>query len=533
MFSKKIKFSSSARESILKGINTLADAVKVTLGPKGRCVVINQSDEQPKVTKDGVSVAKEIKLLDSFENTGAQLIKEAATKTLSTVGDATTTSTVLAQKLINLSDRAIKHGYNPIKLKNGLELARFAALSFIKDSATIIKDSDIENIATISANNDPELGKLIGEAFNKIGKDGIVTVAPSTTTATSISVVKGMQLDKGYITQHFVTNFEKDIAYLENPYILITEHKINRLVDLKSVLNVIASENASLLIIATDYDDEVIQTLKLNKLQNVLKVCPIKAPSFGQYRNAILEDIAVLTGGTNISYDSGLEVQDITIEHLGKCGSVTVSKDYTNLVNGYGESEKINSRVQELKTQLNVTKNSPELDGSFMINFLNERIAKLIGGIAVIHVGGTTEIEMNERKDRIDDAVFAAKAAIEEGVVIGGGLTYYNTAQYLKHCHNSDKHIQKAFDILEESLIEPFNIIVKNAGYSPKKLYKKLTDKIGFDANQEKFVNMYKSGIIDPAKAARLALANAISVTQLFLSTECVIVPETNINQLI
>ena len=529
MLNKKIKFKFSARESILKGINVLADSVKVTLGPRGNCVILGDIDKLPRVTKDGVSVAKEIKLEDPFENAGAQLIKEAAVKTLNTVGDATTTSTILAQSLINLSMKEIKRGKNSIKIKKGIEFATHLVVNYIKDNTIEIKDSDIKNIATISANNDQEIGQLINNAFQKIGRDGIITIEDSTNSTTSVDVINGMQFDRGYLSQHFVTNFVKDICVLENPYVLITEHKVNRMKDIAFILSQVVSEGRSIVIIAEDFDGEVLETLKVNKLDGRLKVCPIKAPSFGEYRHEILNDIAILTGGTNISYDSGIELTDATMAMLGKCTKVNVNKNSTTIIGGVGQN--IDEYVSKLKEELQKEQSSSN-SSDFLIKFLKERIAKLVGGVAIIYVGGKTEIEMNERKDRIDDAVSATKAAIEEGVVLGGGLTYYNASKLLSNYSDKDKDVTLGIKIVEKALKEPFNIIVQNAGYNPKKLYKKLTKTIGFDANEEKFVDMYQSGIIDPAKASKLALENSTSIACLFLSTECVIVPQV-VNQLV
>jgi len=538
MLNKQIKFKDSARESILEGINILADAVKMTLGPKGKCVVLGDIDKQPRVTKDGVSVAKEIKLEDPFENVGAQLIREAAVKTLNTVGDATTTSTILAQKLINLGMEKVQLYKSPVKIQKGLKLALGYVLDFIKNHTLEIKNSDIANIATISANNDEKIGNLIGEAFNKIGRDGIITIESSTNSSTSIDVITGMQFDRGYVSQHFVTDIIKDVCVLDNPYVLITEHKINRMKDIGNILNYIAGEGRSVLIVADDFDGEVLETLKVNKLDGRLKVCLIKAPSFGDYRHEILNDIAVLTNGFNVSYESSVELSDITPAMLGTCSKITVNKNNTTIIGGKGKPELISERINQIKEQLKKETDSPD-KSDFLVKFLKERIAKLSAGIAVIYVGGTTEIEMNELKDRIEDAVSATKAAIEEGIVIGGGLTYYYASKYLSKLKLSDdEDINIGIKIVSDALMEPFNIIVSNAGYEPKKLYKQLKDTfdvqsaIGFDANTETFVNMYQKGIIDPAKAAKLALENAISVACMFLLTECVIVPQ-NINQLI
>lgn len=526
MFSKKLKFNLSARESILKGINTLADSVKVTLGPKGNCVVINQGDKT-KVTKDGVSVAKEVILEDPFENTGAMLIREASVTQLQNCGDGTTQATVLAQAMINKSMKELHRGHNPVKLKKGIDLGVKAAVDFIKAYSYPVEDFDIKNIATISANNDSTIGSLIANAFEQIGRDGVITIEDSNTAETEVKVVTGMQLDKGYMAPHFVTDVVKDTCVLENPYILITEHKINRMKDIAFILNQVIGENRSILLIAEDYDGEVLETLKLNKLSGTLKVCAIKCPSFGNYRKQILEDIAVLTEGTNISYDSGLELLDVTMSQLGKCTKVIVTKDTTTIVGGKGD---VTSRVEELRNQLQRVKESPELDGSFMIDFINKRIAKFTGGICTIYVGATTELEMQEKKDRIDDAVCATKAAIEEGIVAGGGITYINAARYIMdNISAEDPDVDRGIRIVEQALYAPFNCIVSNAGYKPKKLYSDITDNIGFDANNEKITNMFSAGIIDPLKASRLALENAGSVTKLFLSTECVI---TNNNPL-
>ena len=521
MFAKDLKFNTDARKSILKGINTLADAVKVTLGPRGNCVIIGSLDGSPRVTKDGVSVAKEVILSDPYENTGAQLIREAAVKTLNTVGDATTTSTILAQAIVNGCQKALEKGINPLVIKAGMEAALKDALTYIKNTTIAIKDSDIKNIATISANNDEELGNLIGDAFSKIGRDGVVTVEESSNETTKVEIINGMQFDRGYLAQHFVTDYVKDTCVLENPYILITEHKINRMNDLKFILTQIAGEGRSILLIAEDYDDSVLEALKANKMGGVLKVCAIKAPSFGEYRKLILDDIAVLTGGSNISYDSGLELSDVTMNMLGTCGKVIVNKTTTTIAKGNGKIEDINNRVSCIKSELARVEADPSLNGSFLINLHKERIAKLTGGIAVIYVGGTTDLERGERKDRVDDAVSATKAAIEEGVVVGGGLTYFNAIGNINET-------SIGADILIQALATPIQILIQSAGADPDTILPQVEDTFGFNAKTGKIVNMYEEGIIDPAKAARLALENAVSVGNLFLSTQCVIVPKIN-----
>ena len=520
MFFKNVKFGKSAKKDLLNGVNILADAVKVTLGPKGNCVVIEKSDGSPKVTKDGVSVAKEINLENPFENIGAQIVKEAALKTLNTVGDATTTSTVLAQAMINMAMSELNSGRNSVKLKKGLELGLEIAKSYIKNNITEVKNSDIKNVATISANNDIKIGNLIQLAFDQIGRDGIITVQESSNSETSIKIIDGMQFDRGYLFPHFVTDQNKDTCILENPYILITEHKINRIKDISFILNQIAGEGRSILIIAEDYDGEVAEMLKLNKLQGVLKVCAIKAPSFGEYRTAILNDIAQLTGGTNVSYDSAIELIDTSMSMLGKCDKIIVDKNSTTIIGGKGD---VSSRISELKESLKRIKAAPELNDSYLIKFTEERIAKLSSGICTIFVGGTTEIEMNERKDRIDDAVCATKTAIDGGIVPGGGLTLINAA-LSDNYYNSDPDINAGMQIVKRALYTPFNTILENAGYKvTNRMYSNLTNEIGFDANTEKFVNMYKAGIIDPAKAVISSLENAVSVATMFVLTQCLI----------
>ena len=519
MFAKDLKFNKDARNSILKGINTLADAVKVTLGPRGNCIIIGSLDGSPRVTKDGVSVAKEIILDDPYENIGAQLIKEAAVKTLNTVGDATTTSTILAQTIVNGCQKALDKGVSPIEIKEGINTALKDVLSYIKDNTIDINDNDIKNIATISANNDEELGSLIGDAFNKIGRDGVITVEESSNETTKVEIINGMQFDRGYLAQHFVTDYVKDTCILENPYILITEHKMNRMNDLKFVLTQIAGEGRSMLLIAEDFDDSVLEALKATKLSGTLKVCAIKAPSFGEYRKLILDDIAVLTGGTNISYDSGLELSDVTMNMLGSCSKVIVNKTTTTIVKGNGKIEDINNRVANIKHELACVEADPSLNGSFLITLHKERIAKLTGGVAVIYVGGTTDLERSERKDRVDDAVAATKAAIEEGVVVGGGVTYYNAIGNI-----TDDSV--GADILIQALATPIQLLIRSAGSDPDVVLPHIGDTCGFNAKTGALVNMYEEGIIDPAKAARLALENSVSIGNLFLSTQCVIVPK-------
>ena len=532
MLNKEVKFYNDARKKMLEGINLLADAVKVTLGPKGRSVIITEPNEIPHVTKDGVTVAKSIKLADEFANAGAQLIKEAAVRTVNLVGDSTTTSTVLAQAFINALYKEIEAGANPIKLKKGFDRAIKQVIEYIKANARELKDEDIKYVASISANNDSVIGELIADAFKKVGREGVITVEESSNSETTCNVVMGMQFDKGYEAPHFITNEEKGECVLENPYIFITDHKIQLTRDLLNILEPLAKNGKSLLIIAQDYDSEVIENLKLNKLQGTLKVCAIKCPSMGEYRKEVLQDIAIVTDGTYLSYDSGLEVSDCSMDMLGRAKRVIVTKETTTIIDGEGTQSLIDSRVKELQNKLTEIKDS-QMDGEFYRDFLKRRIAMLCGGIARIKVGGKTEIEMKETKDRIDDAVAATYAAIEEGIIAGGGLDFYKCGieMFSNDEWFSSMDEQKGYDVVINTLSIILSTIVENAGIdktivvNDSKLMK--TDWIGFDANTEKFVNMYEAGIINPAKADRLAIEHAASITDLFLTTDCIIVPLT------
>lgn len=532
MLNKEIKFYNDARKKMLEGINLLADAVKVTLGPKGRSVIITEPNEIPHVTKDGVTVAKSIKLSDEFANAGAQLIKEAAVRTVNLVGDSTTTSTVLAQAFINALYKEIEAGANPIKLKKGFDRAIKQVIEYIKANARELKDEDIKYVASISANNDPVIGELIADAFKKVGRDGVITVEESSNSETTCNVVMGMQFDRGYEAPHFVTNEEKGECVLENPYIFITDHKIQLTRDLLSILEPLARDHKSLLIIAQDYDSEVIENLKLNKLQGTLKVCAIKCPSMGEYRKEVLQDIAIVTDGTYLSYDSGLEVSDCSMDMLGRAKRVIVTKETTTIIDGEGAQALVDSRVKEIQHKLTTIKDS-QLDGEFYRDFLKRRVAMLVGGVARIKVGGKTEIEMKETKDRIDDAVAATYAAIEEGIIAGGGLDFYKCG--IEMFSNSEWFAsmdeQKGYDVVINTLDVILATIIENAGFNKTDI---INDSnlinncwIGFDANSEKFVDMYKAGIINPAKADRLAIEHAASITDLFLTTDCIIVPLT------
>ena len=532
MLNKEVKFYNEARRKMLEGINLLADAVKVTLGPKGRSVIITEPNEIPHVTKDGVTVAKSIKLSDEFANAGAQLIKEAAIRTVSLVGDATTTATVLAQAFINALYKEIEARANPIKLKKGFDKAIKQVIEYIKANARELKDEDIKYVASISANNDSVIGELIADAFKKVGRDGVITVEESSNSETTCNVVMGMQFDRGYEAPHFVTNEEKGECVLENPYIFITDHKIQLTRDLLSILEPLARDHKSLLIIAQDYDSEVIENLKLNKLQGTLKVCAIKCPSMGEYRKEVLQDIAIVTDGTYLSYDSGLEVSDCSMDMLGRAKRVIVTKETTTIIDGEGAQALVDSRVKEIQYKLTTIKDS-QLDGEFYRDFLKRRIAMLVGGVARIKVGGKTEIEMKETKDRIDDAVAATYAAIEEGIIAGGGLDFYKCG--IEMFSNSEWFAsmdeQKGYDVVINTLDVILATIIENAGFNKTDI---INDSnlinncwIGFDANSEKFVDMYEAGIINPAKADRLAIEHAASITDLFLTTDCIIVPLT------
>ena len=531
MLNKEIKFYNDARESILKGINLLADAVKVTLGPKGRSVIITEPKEIPHVTKDGVTVAKSIKFADQYMDAGAQLIREAAVQTVKEVGDSTTTATVLAQAFINTLKSYIDQGCNPIKLKKGFDLAIKDILDKIQEYKRPIEDKDIKHIATISANNDSKIGELIADAFSKVGRQGVITVEESSNSETTADVVMGMQFDRGYEAPHFVTDTEKDQCVLEDPYIFITDHKIQLTRDLLNILEPLAKDRKSILIIAQEYDSEVLENLKLNKLQGTLKCCAIKCPSMGEYRKEVLQDIAIVTDGTYLSYDSGLEVSDCNMQMLGHCKRVIVTKETTTIIGGDGSQSPIDNRVKEIENKLENIKDS-QMDGEFYRDFLKRRIATLVGGVCRIKVGGKTEIEMKETKDRIDDAVAATYAAIEEGIIAGGGLDFYRIYQKLVENYIrmafEDKTMEQGYGCAIVVLPIIMQTILDNAGVNTSDIIDKIKKTqywTGFDANTEKFVDMYEAGIINPAKADRLAIEHAASVTDLFLTTDCIIVP--------
>ena len=519
---KELKFNADARDSLLKGMGVLAEAVGSTLGPKGQCVVIDDyADGKPLVTKDGVTVAKSIQLENKFENLGCQLLKEASVKSLELSGDGTTTSVVLAYKMISEASKLIKQGANPILLKNEIKGICDKISKEIRNLAIPVKDGDLEKIATISANNDPEIGKLIADAFDKITTDGVITVEESPSIRTYVDVITGMQFDRGFESPYFATDQIKGTCNYEKVLIFLTDRKIQLTKELVPALEIAVKENRPILIIAQDYDDEVIQNLKLNKLRGIVNVCAVKAPSYGEYRKAILEDLAILTGSTVITYESGIEPTKVTKEMLGSCDKIVVTKENTTIAGGKGSEEMINARVEQLKQQLENL--SDTLDRDFMKDFIAQRIARLKGGIGVIYVGGTTELEMREKKDRIDDAVCATKSAIEEGIVPGGGISFMNAAN--KAIGGYDPY-SDAYTVGERMIFEScsavFDQILKNCGENPNLIIDP-SNNIGYDANNGEIVNMLDAGIINPAKCDRLAFENAVSVLNLYLSANCLI----------
>ena len=525
MNNKELQFDTKARESMKKGIDLLANAVKITLGPKGRTVIIGRNGS-PHVTKDGVTVAKEIQLRNQFENLGCQLLKEAAIKTCDEVGDATSTCIIFTQSLINEGIQLINEGYNPISLKNELETGLQKVIDYIKSNSTKI-DGDIEKIrqiATISANNDEIIGNLIADAFNKITEDGVIVVEESTNNDTTVEIINGMRLaDRGFLTSHFITNHEKNETVLEKCKILITDQKIHSIRDIIRILEIIVQSQEPLLLIAQDFDGDVLENLKMNVLNGTIKCIPIKCPNFGEYRKQTLQDLAILTGGNYISYDSGVEVTAISYEDLGTAGKVIVRKDNTTIMNGNGDAISIKKHINHIK---DLIQKDTEVDNTFY----KDRIARIIGGICIIKVGGNTEIEMRERKDRVDDAVCSTKAAIEEGYSIGGGTNYLNAANLVL-----DKSIYGEF-ILAETLSTILSQLLCNSGISELESERIIFDLLdnpgnrGYDCKNHSICNMIKSGIIDSTKSQRVALQNAVSIASLFLTTECMIVDEQLIN---
>ncbi|MCD8166567.1 MAG: chaperonin GroEL [Bacteroides sp.] len=520
---KEISFNLEARDQLKKGVDELANVVKVTLGPKGRNVIIEKKFGAPQITKDGVTVAKEIELSDPFQNTGAQLVKEVASKTGDDAGDGTTTATVLAQSIVAEGLKNVTAGANPMDLKQGIDKAVAKVVESIKDQSQKVGDDydKIEQVATISANNDPTIGKLLADAMRQVSKDGVITIEEAKGTETSIGVVEGMQFDRGYLSAYFVTNTEKMECEIENPYILIYDKKISNLKDMLPILEPAVQTGHPLLIIAEDVDSEALTTLVVNRLRSQLKICAVKAPGFGDRRKEMLEDIAVLTGGLVISEEKGLTLEQATLKMLGTCDKVTVSKDDTTIVNGAGDKENIQARVNQIKTQIATTTSDYDREK------LQERLAKLAGGVAVLYVGAASEVEMKEKKDRVDDALCATRAAIEEGIVPGGGVTYIRAIDALEGLQGDNVDETTGIAIIRRAIEEPLRQIVANAGKEGAVVVQKVSegkDDFGYNARTDVYENMFAAGVVDPAKVTRVALENAASIAGMFLTTECVIV---------
>ena len=520
---KDIKFNMDARDLLKNGVDQLANAVKVTLGPKGRNVIIEKKFGAPQITKDGVTVAKEVELEDRFENTGAQLVKSVASKTGDDAGDGTTTATILAQSIINVGLKNVTAGANPMDLKRGIDKAVKAVVEYIQANAEKVDDNydKIEQVATVSANNDPEIGKLLAEAFRKVSKDGVITIEESKSRDTHIGVVEGMQFDRGYLSGYFMTDADKMECVMDHPRILIYDKKISNLKDLMPVLQPAAENGMPLLIIAEDVDSEALTTLVVNRLRAGLKVCAVKAPGFGDRRKAMLEDIAVLTGGLVISEEKGLKLEQATLDMLGTCEKVVVSKDNTTIVNGAGQKDAIADRVAQIKNEIEKTTSSYDKEK------LQERLAKLAGGVAVLYVGANSEVEMKEKKDRVDDALCATRAAIEEGVVAGGGTTYIRAIDAVKALKGENADEETGIKSVERAIEEPLRQIVINAGGEGAVVVQKVREgkgDFGYNARTDVYEDLREAGVIDPAKVARVALENAASIAGMFLTTECLIV---------
>ena len=519
---KEIKFNIKAREELKKGVDELADAVKVTLGPKGRNVIIEKKFGAPHITKDGVTVAKEIELEDPFQNMGAQLVKEVASKTGDDAGDGTTTATVLAQSIINVGLKNVAAGANPIDLKRGIDKAVAKVVEGIKAQSQEVDDdmAKIENVARVSANNDAEIGQLIAEAMRKVKKEGVITIEEAKGTDTTVKVVEGMQFDRGYISPYFVTNTEKMECEMENPYILIFDKKISVLKDMLPILEAAAQSGRPLLIIAEDVDSEALATLVVNRLRGSLKICAVKAPGFGDRRKEMLEDIAVLTGGVVVSEEKGLKLDMATIDMLGSADKITVDKENTTIVNGHGDKQLLADRVAQIKAQIEKTTSDYDREK------LHERLAKLAGGVAVLYVGAPSEVEMKEKKDRVDDALSATRAAIAEGIIPGGGVAYIRCVESLENLQGDNDDENTGIQIVKRAIEEPLRQIVANAGLEGAIIVQKVKDgkgDYGYNARTDKFENFFESGVIDPAKVTRVALENAASIAGMFLTTECVI----------
>ena len=520
---KEILFNIDARDQLKKGVDALANAVKVTLGPKGRNVIIEKKFGAPHITKDGVTVAKEIELADAYQNTGAQLVKEVASKTGDDAGDGTTTATVLAQAIVAEGLKNVTAGASPMDIKRGIDKAVAKVVESIKAQAETVGDNydKIEQVATVSANNDPVIGKLIADAMRKVSKDGVITIEEAKGTDTTIGVVEGMQFDRGYLSAYFVTNTEKMECEMEKPYILIYDKKISNLKDFLPILEPAVQTGRPLLVIAEDVDSEALTTLVVNRLRSQLKICAVKAPGFGDRRKEMLEDIAILTGGLVISEEKGLKLEQATIEMLGTADKVTVSKDYTTIVNGAGDKENIKERCDQIKAQIVATKSDYDREK------LQERLAKLSGGVAVLYVGAASEVEMKEKKDRVDDALRATRAAIEEGIIPGGGVAYIRAIDSLEGMKGDNADETTGIGIIKRAIEEPLREIVANAGKEGAVVVQKVREgkgDFGYNARTDVYENLHAAGVVDPAKVARVALENAASIAGMFLTTECVIV---------
>jgi chaperonin GroEL len=525
MASKQLKFNSEAREALKTGLDILADAVKVTLGPMGRNVLLQKGPGQPHITKDGVSVAKEIHLENPYLNMGAQLVKEVSQRTADAAGDGTTTATVLAQAIAKKGFEFVNDGTNPVFLKRGMDKAVEVVVSELEKQAVKVGDK-VEQIATISANGDTNIGKLIADAFDKVGKDGVITVEESKGIETHMEVVDGMQFDKGYLSTHFTTNHEKMLSELENPYILLYDGRISNMNDILTLLEGVVQTSKPLVIIADDVEGEVLGTLVVNKLRGALNVCAVKAPAFGDRKKEIMRDIATVTGGTFITSEVGHKLEEVTLDMLGVAEKVVVSKDNTTIVNGAGSSEDIAERVQQIKTQIETSQSDYDKEK------LQERLAKLAGGVAVLYIGAGSEVELKEKKDRVDDALQATKAAIEEGVVEGGGIALLRTLKALENVETNDVWETDGVDVIAYALSAPITQILLNAGQSPEDIISALRthwivdggENLGYNARTEEFVDMFADGVIDPKKVTRTAIQNAASVVGMILTTECMVV---------
>lgn len=519
---KDIKFNMEARNLMKDGADILADAVKVTLGPKGRNVVIDKKFGAPQITKDGVTVAKEIELEDRFQNMGAQMVKEVASKTNDQAGDGTTTATVLAQAIINVGLKNVTAGANPMDLKRGIDKAVAAVVASLKEHSTPVGEdySKIEQVGTISANNDAYIGKLIADAMSKVKKEGVITVEEAKGTATEVKVVEGMQFDRGYISPYFITNPDKMEAVLEQPKILITDKKISSMKDLLPILEPIARDGKSLLIVAEDVDGEALTTLVVNRLRGTIKVCAVKAPGFGDRRKEMLQDIATLTGGVVVSEERGFTLENTTPDMLGSAEKVTVDKENTTIVNGAGDKQAIEDRVAQIKKQIETTTSDYDREK------LHERLAKLAGGVAVLYVGAATEVEMKEKKDRVEDALSATRAAVEEGIIPGGGVSYIRAQEALENLKAENEDEQTGINIVAKAIEAPLRTISENAGVEGSVIIQKVKEgkgDFGYNARTDVYENLPAAGVIDPTKVARVALENAASVAGMFLTTECVI----------